>query len=71
MNETQTGSQRRLPVAIAVTGVPLDAMVFQFRINRARDLRDCFDARRKIRAYLTTNGYLERADRLTKLLTNR
>jgi hypothetical protein len=46
VNETSTDHQRRFLLAIAVNGDPLDAVVSA--------PRDCFDARRKIRAHLTT-----------------
>lgn len=59
MNETLTDHQRRFFVAIVVNGVPLDAMVSQSGSNRGAIYKAIFDARRKIRTYLTDNGYLE------------
>jgi len=59
VDETLTDHQRNLFVAIVVNGVPLDAMVSRSGSNRGAIYKTVFDARRKIRAYLTTNGYLE------------
>lgn len=59
VDETLTDHQRRLFVAIVVNGVPLDAMVSRSGSNRGAIYKTVFDARRKIRAFLTTNGYLE------------
>lgn len=59
VDETLTDHQRRLFVAIVVNGVPLDAMVSQSGSNRGAIYKTVFDARRKIRSFLTTNGYLD------------
>lgn len=59
MNETLTDHQRHFFVAIVVNGVPMDAMVSRSGSNRGAIYKTVFDARRKIRAYLTANGYLE------------
>ncbi|WP_104176043.1 sigma-70 family RNA polymerase sigma factor [Arthrobacter sp. Y81] len=59
MNETLTDHQRHFFVAIVVNGVPMDAMVSQSGSNRGAIYKTVFEARRKIRAYLTANGYLE------------
>jgi len=59
MNETLTDHQRHFFVAIVVNGVPMDAMVSQSGSNRGAIYKTVFEARRKIRAYLTVNGYLE------------
>jgi RNA polymerase sigma-70 factor, ECF subfamily len=59
MNETLTDRQRRFFVAIVVNGVPMDAMVSQSGSNRGAVYKTVFEARRKIRAYLAANGYLE------------
>lgn len=59
MSETLTDHQRHFFVAIVVDGVPIEAMVSQSGSNRGAIYKTVFDARRKIRAYLTANGYLE------------
>lgn len=59
VDETLTDHQRNLFVAVVVNGVPLDAMVSQSGSNRGAIYKTVFDARRKIRAYLTDNGFLE------------
>ncbi|MEV4113140.1 sigma-70 family RNA polymerase sigma factor [Nonomuraea sp. NPDC049695] len=59
VDETLTDHQRRLFVAIVVNGVPLDAMVSRSGSNRGAIYKTVFDARRKIRSFLTANGYLE------------
>lgn len=59
VNETLTDHQRRLFVAIVVNGVPIDVMVSRSGSNRGAIYKTVFDARRKIRVYLTTNGYIE------------
>jgi RNA polymerase sigma-70 factor (ECF subfamily) len=59
MTETLTDHQRLFFVAIVVNGVPIEAMVSQYGSNRGAIYKTVFDARRKIRAYLTANGYLE------------
>ena len=59
MNETLTDHQRHFFVAIVVNGVPIDAMASQSGSNRGAIYKTVFDARRKIRDYLTANGYLE------------
>lgn len=59
VDETLTDHQRYFFVEVVVNGVPLDAMVSQSGSNRGAIYKTVFDARRKIRAYLTANGYLE------------
>lgn len=59
MIETLTDHQRHFFVAIVVNGVPIEAMVSQSGSNRGAIYKTVFDARRKIRAYLAANGYLE------------
>ncbi|MBT2521379.1 sigma-70 family RNA polymerase sigma factor [Arthrobacter sp. ISL-28] len=59
MNETLTDHQRHFFVAIVIDGVPMDAMVSRSGSNRGAIYKTVFDARRKIRAYLIVNGYLE------------
>jgi RNA polymerase sigma-70 factor (ECF subfamily) len=54
-----TEHQRRVFVAIVLNGVPLDALVVELGSNRNAIYKTLFDARRKLRASLVTNGYLE------------
>jgi RNA polymerase sigma-70 factor, ECF subfamily len=53
-----TERQRRVFIAIAVNGVPLDALVAELDSNRNAIYKMMFDARRKVRAALAANGYL-------------
>ena len=53
-----TERQRHVFVALAVDGVPLDALVVRLGTSRNAVYKVMFDARRKIRASLVTNGYL-------------
>jgi RNA polymerase sigma-70 factor (ECF subfamily) len=53
-----TEHQRRIFVAIVLNGVPLDALVVELGSNRNAIYKTLFDARRKVRASLVTNGYL-------------
>jgi RNA polymerase sigma-70 factor (ECF subfamily) len=59
IDQTLTAHQRRLFVAVVVNGVPLDAVVHRLGVNRNAVYKAVFDARRKIRAFLVANGYLE------------
>jgi RNA polymerase sigma-70 factor, ECF subfamily len=59
VDETLTGHQRRLFVAVVLNEVPLDALVTSLGTNRNAIYKSIFDARRKIRAFLVANGYLE------------
>lgn len=61
-----TDHQRRIFVAIVLNGVPPDVLVVEFGSNRNAIYKALFDARRKLRASLVTNGYLaDDASRLT------
>ena len=53
-----TPRQRSVFVAIAVDGVPLDALAIELATDRKAIYKTMFDARRKIRAALVTNGHL-------------
>ena len=53
-----TERQRRVFIAIAVDGVPLDALVVQLGSSRGAIYKTMFDARRKLRAALVAEGYL-------------
>lgn len=64
-----TERQRELFVSIVVKGIPIDAMSARCGSTPGAIYKTVFDARRKIRAYLTANGYLDeepRADRATR-----
>jgi RNA polymerase sigma-70 factor (ECF subfamily) len=54
-----TDHQRRIFVAIVLNGVPLDALVAELGSNRNAIYKTMFDARRKLRAELAANGYLD------------
>jgi RNA polymerase sigma-70 factor, ECF subfamily len=56
--EELTERQRRVFIAIAVNGVPLDALVVRLGSSRNAIYKTMFDARRKVRAALVANGYL-------------
>ena len=51
--------QREIFVAIVLNGVPLDALVARLGSNRNAIFKVVFDARRKLRAALAANGYLD------------
>lgn len=65
VDEVLTERQRRVFVAIVLAGVPLDAVVIELQTNRNAVYKVMFDARRKIRAALVTNGYLADEPRQT------
>jgi len=51
--------QRQVFVAIVLHGTPLDVLVEQLGSNRNAIYKTLFDARRKLRAVLAANGYLD------------
>jgi RNA polymerase sigma-70 factor, ECF subfamily len=53
--------QRQVFVAIMVNAVPLDALVIELKSNRNAIYKTMFDARRKLRAALAANGYMDHA----------
>lgn len=57
--EELTPHQRDLFVAVVVDAVPLDAVVARYGTSRNAVYKTVFDARRKIRRYLVTNGWLD------------
>jgi RNA polymerase sigma-70 factor (ECF subfamily) len=59
VDEELTERQRRIFVAIVLNGTPLDALVIELGSSRNAIYKALFDARRKLRASLITNGYLE------------
>jgi RNA polymerase sigma-70 factor (ECF subfamily) len=56
-----TPRQREVFVAIVLNDVPLDALVIELGSSRNAIYKMLFDARRKLRAALVTDGYLDRA----------
>jgi RNA polymerase sigma-70 factor, ECF subfamily len=59
VDEELTPRQRAVFVAIVVNGVPLDTLVIELASNRNAIYKMMFDARRKLRAALAANGYLD------------
>ncbi len=59
VDEELTARQRQIFVAIVLDGVPLDALVAQLGSTRNAIYKTLFDARRKLRAALVANGYLQ------------
>lgn len=59
VEEDLTDHQRRIFVAAVLQGVPLDALAVRHDTTRNALYKVVFDARRKIRAHLVANGYLE------------
>jgi RNA polymerase sigma-70 factor, ECF subfamily len=57
-----TARQREVFVAIVVNDVPLDALAVRFGSNCNALYKVMFDARRKLRAALAANGYLDDDD---------
>jgi RNA polymerase sigma-70 factor, ECF subfamily len=54
-----TPRQRQVFVAIVVNAVPLDTLVIELDSNRNAIYKTLFDARRKLRAALAANGYMD------------
>ena len=54
-----TEHQRQVFVALAVQGIPLDALVVRLGSNRNAIYKTMFDARQKLRAALVAEGYLQ------------
>jgi RNA polymerase sigma-70 factor (ECF subfamily) len=59
VEEELTPRQRHIFVAIAVAGIPLDALAAELGLSRGAIYKTMFDARRKLRAALVANGYLD------------
>jgi RNA polymerase sigma-70 factor (ECF subfamily) len=57
-----TARQREVFVALVVNDVPLDALAVRLGSNRNAIYKMMFDARRKLRAVLAANGYLDDDD---------
>ena len=54
-----TARQRRIFVAIVLNNVPLDTLVIELATNRKAIYQTLFDARRKLRAALAANKYID------------
>jgi RNA polymerase sigma-70 factor (ECF subfamily) len=59
IDDELTEHQRRIFVAIVLDATPLDALVVELGSSRNAIYKTLFDARRKLRASLVTNGYLD------------
>jgi RNA polymerase sigma-70 factor, ECF subfamily len=59
VDEQLTPRQRQVFVAIVLNGVPMDALVAELGSTRNAIYKTMFDARRKLRAALAANGYLD------------
>jgi RNA polymerase sigma-70 factor, ECF subfamily len=59
VTEELTERQRRVFIALVVEGIPLDALAVELGSTRNSLYKIMFDARRKIRAHLVANGYLD------------
>jgi RNA polymerase sigma-70 factor (ECF subfamily) len=60
VDDKLTPRQREVFVAIVLNDVPLDALVIELGSSRNAIYKMLFDARRKLRAALVTDGYLDR-----------
>jgi RNA polymerase sigma-70 factor, ECF subfamily len=59
VDEDLSPRQRRIFVAIVLQGVPLDVLMQELGSNRNAVYKSLFDARRKLRARLVANGYMD------------
>jgi RNA polymerase sigma-70 factor, ECF subfamily len=59
VDEHLTQRQRQVFVAVVLNGIPLDALVAELGSTRNAIYKTMFDARRKLRAALVANGYLD------------
>ena len=59
VDEVLSERQRRIFVAIVIAGVPVEALAAELDTNRNAIYKTMFDARRKIRAELAADGYLD------------
>ncbi|HEY4278656.1 MAG TPA: sigma-70 family RNA polymerase sigma factor [Conexibacter sp.] len=59
VDEQLTDHQREVFVALALNGIPLDALVIELDSNRGAIYKTLFDARRKLRAALVADGHLQ------------
>ena len=59
VDQELTPRQRAVFVAIVLNEVPLDTLVLELASNRNAIYKTLFDARRKLRAALAANGYID------------
>jgi RNA polymerase sigma-70 factor (ECF subfamily) len=59
VDQELTARQRAVFVAIVLNDVPLDTLVIELGSNRNAIYKTLFDARRKLRAALAANGYID------------
>lgn len=59
VRDALTDHQRRFFIPVVIDHVPIEAMVAKTGVKRGAIYKTLFDARRKIRAHLTANGYLD------------
>ena len=59
VTECLTDHQRRVFEAVVLSGAPSDAVGIKLGLTRGAMYKTVYDARRKIRAFLVANGYLE------------
>jgi RNA polymerase sigma-70 factor, ECF subfamily len=59
VEEELTERQRQVFVALVLNGVPLDALAAELGSTRNAIYKTMFDARRKLRAALAANGYVD------------
>ena len=59
VDEDLTEHQRQIFVTLVLDGVPLDALAEKLGTSRNAIYKTMFDARRKLRASLVANGYLD------------
>ena len=59
VDQELTERQRRIFVAIVLNNVPLDALVIDLASNRNAIYQTLFEARRKLRAALVADGYID------------
>jgi RNA polymerase sigma-70 factor, ECF subfamily len=61
-----TRRQRLVFLGVVVDGIPIDALALRLKTTRGAIYKTLFDARRKLRVYLVTNGYLDADGRETR-----
>jgi RNA polymerase sigma-70 factor (ECF subfamily) len=71
VEEALTAHQRDFFVAVVIQGASTDEMAARSGVSPGAVYKTVFDARRKIRAYLTANGYLEAELRATPVRPGR
>lgn len=59
IEESLTAHQRRVLVGIVLDGVPIDVIADRLGTTRNTVYKTLHDARKRLRAYLTTQGYLD------------